>query len=165
MAMQNTVKNPTQDQDQPKAITRERQDVTKWMTEFTAKSGKVATALRMKSVSYLPESGDKKSTFGGIVDGYVDPVSNQPCYFAGRNCEKIAGGVPVRLFGDEADQLTEKLDSPSGMDLMVGLVDGATAAVYRNDSGEVVYLALNAAQLSQRFEWTKGARTIDPQEF
>ncbi len=163
MAMQNTVKN-TESQASA-SVTRERQDVTKWMTEFTARSGKVAKALRFKSVSYLPASGDKKSTFGGIVEGYVDPVSNQPCYFAGRNGEKIAGGVPVRLFGDEADQLVEKLDHPSGMDLMVGLMDGATAAVYRNDSGEVVYLALNAAQLSQRFEWTKGSRTIEPQEF
>ena len=163
MAMQNTVKN-TESQSTA-SVTRERQDVTQWMTEFTARSGKVAKALRLKSVSYLPASGDKKSTFGGIVEGYVDPISKQPCYFAGRNGEKIAGGVPVRLFGDEADQLVEKLDSPSGMDLMVGLAEGATAAVYRNDSGEVVYLALNAAQLSQRFEWTKGSRTIDPQEF
>ena len=164
MAMQNTVKN-TVASESTQSVTRERQDVTQWMTEFTARSGKVAKALRLKSVSYLPASGDKKSTFGGIVEGYVDPVSNQPCYFAGRNGEKIAGGVPVRLFGDEADQLIEKLDSPSGMDLMVGLADGATAAVYRNDSGEVGSLALNAAQLSQRFEWTKGSRTIDPQEF
>ena len=163
MAMQNTVKSESQST--ASVTTRERQDVTQWMTEFTARSGKVAKALRLKSVSYLPASGDKKSTFGGIVEGYVDPISKQPCFFAGRNGEKIAGGVPVRLFGDEADQLIEKLDSPSGMDLMVGLADGATAAVYRNDSGEVVYLALNAAQLSQRFEWTKGARTIDPQEF
>ena len=159
MAMQNT------ESTQSAAVTRERQSITEWMTEFTARSGKVAKALRLKSVSYLPASGDKKSTFGGIVEGYVDPISKQPCFFAGRNGEKIAGGVPVRLFGDEADQLVEKLDHPSGMDLMVGLLDGATAAVYRNDSGEVVYLALNAAQLSQRFEWTKGARTIDPQEF
>lgn len=165
MAMQNTVKNLTQDQTASQAVTRERQDVTQWMTEFTAKSGKVAKALRLKSVSYLPASGDKKSTFGGILEGYIDPVSKQPCYFAGRNGEKIAGGVPVRLFGDEADQLIEKLDAPTGMDLMVGLAEGATAAVYRNDSGEVVYLAMNAAQLSQRFEWTKGARTIEPQEF
>ena len=164
MAMQNTVKN-TVASESTQAVTRERQDVTCWMTEFTAKSGRVAKALRLKSVSYLPASGDKKSTFGGIVEGYIDPVSKQPCYFVGRNGEKIAGGVPVRLFGDEADQLAEKLDSPSGMDLMVGLAEGATAAVYRNDSGEVVYLALNAAQLSQRFEWTKGARTIEPQEF
>ena len=161
MAMQNTVKSEST----ASVTTRERQDVTQWMTEFTARSGRVAKALRLKNVSYLPASGDKKSTFGGIVEGYVDPISKQPCYFTGRNGEKIAGGVPVRLFGDEADQLIEKLDSPSGMDLMVGLVDGATAAVYRNDSGEVVYLALNAAQLSQRFEWTKGSRTIEPQEF
>ena len=165
MAMQNTVKNTVASESTSQSVTRERQDVTRWMTEFTARSGKVAKALRLKSVSYLPASGDKKSTFGGIVEGYIDPVSEQPCYFAGRNGEKIAGGVPVRLFGEEADQLIEKLDSPSGMDLMVGLAEGATAAVYRNDSGEVVYLALNAAQLSQRFEWTKGARTIDPQEF
>ena len=164
MAMQNTVKN-TEAQESTQSVTRERQDVTRWMTEFTAKSGKVAKALRLKSVSYLPASGDKKSTFGGIVEGYVDPISKQPCYFTGRNGEKIAGGVPVRLFGDEADQLIEKLDAPTGMDLMVGLAEGATAAVYRNDSGEVVYLALNAAQLSQRFEWTKGSRTIEPQEF
>ena len=163
MAMQNTVKNT--ESTQSAAVTRERQSITEWMTEFTARSGKVAKALRLKSVSYLPASGDKKSTFGGIVEGYVDPISKQPCFFAGRNGEKIAGGVPVRLFGDEADQLVEKLDHPSGMDLMVGLLDGATAAVYRNDSGEVVYLALNAAQLSQRFEWTKGSRTIEPQEF
>ncbi len=165
MAMQNTVKSSVASESTQSVVTRERQDVTRWMTEFTARSGKVAKALRLKSVSYLPASGDKKSTFGGIVEGYIDPVSEQPCFFAGRNGEKIAGGVPVRLFGDEADQLVEKLDHPSGMDLMVGLMDGATAAVYRNDSGEVVYLALNAAQLSQRFEWTSGARTITPQEF
>ena len=152
MAMQNTIKN--QASTQP---TRERQSLEPWMIEIAGRM-----ALELTNVSYLPASGDKKATFGGLLAGYVDPVTGQPCHFQGRNGELIAGSCPVRLFGPEAEQTYEMLGLRAGQKLALALREGAEASVYRNSEGEVVYLALQASAMTGGFRWSP---TISFEEF
>ena len=154
MAMQNTVKNTVASES---TVTRERQPLAPWMTEVAGRQ-----VLELTSVSYLPANGDKKSTYGGIIANYVDPVSGQKVHFQGRNGELIAGGCPVRLFGGDAEQAYEMLGLRAGQKLALALVEGAEASVYRKDDGEVAYLAINASVLTGAFRWSP---TIQFEEF
>jgi hypothetical protein len=153
--MQNTVK--TASESQSASVTRERQPLAPWMTEVAGRK-----VLELTSVSYLPANGDKKSTYGGILAGYVDPVSGQKVHFHGRNGELIAGGCPVRLFGGDAEQAEAMVGLRAGQKLALALVEGAEASVYRNDDGEVAYLAINASVLTGGYRWSP---TISFEEF
>ena len=155
MAMQNTVKSPTQAQAQ--SVTRERQSLTPWLTEVAGRM-----VLELTSVSYLPASGDKKSTYGGLISNYVDPVSGQQVHFQGRGGEMIAGGCPVRLFGGDAEQVMETAGLRAGQKLALALVEGAEASVYRKEDGEVAYLAIQGSVLAGGFRWSP---TIQLEEF
>ena len=130
-------------------VTRERQPLAPWAE---AVSGH--TVLRLTNVSYLPANGDKKATFGGLIAGYVDPVTGQPCHFEGRNGEIIAGGCPVRLFGGDAEQVITQLDGVRpGEVLLLGITPDADAGVYRKDDGEVAYLAVSGPSLTGAYRW------------
>ena len=155
MAMQNTVKNP---QDQTAStVTRERQPLAPWMTEVAGRN-----VLELTSVSYLPANGDKKSTFGGIISNYVDPVSGSPVHFQGRGGEMIAGGCPVRLFGGDAEQVMETAGLRAGQKLYLAVQPDAEASVYRKEDGEVAYLAIQGTALAGGFRW---AKTVELEEF
>ena len=144
MAMQNTVKTASESQS-----TRERQSLTPWLTEVAGR-----LVLELTSVSFLPANGDKKSTFGGLLANYVDPVTGQKVHFQGRNGEMIAGGCPIRLFGGDAEQAYEMVGLRAGQKLALALNEGAEASVYRNAEGEVVYLALQGGALTGGFRWS-----------
>ena len=156
MAMQNTVKN-TVASESTQSVTRERQSLTPWLTEMAGRQ-----VLELTSVSFLPALGDKKATFGGILQNYVDPVTGQKVHFQGRNGELIAGGCPIRLFGGDAEQAEAMVGIRAGQKLALVLQDGAEASVYRKDDGEVAYLAINASVLTGAFRWSP---TIQFEEF
>ena len=129
--------------------TRERQAVAPWTEEIAGRR-----IIRLSNVSYLPASEGKKATFGGIMAGYVDPVTGQPCHFEGRGGEIIAGGCPVRLFGGDAEQILAQLGGiRAGEQLLLEVTPDATAAVYRKDDGEVAYLALSGSALPGGYRW------------
>lgn len=157
MAMQNTVKNTVASESASQSVTRERQQLAPWLTEVAGRQ-----VLELTSVSYLPASGDKKATFGGILAGYVDPASGQPVHFQGRNGELIAGGCPIRLFGGDAEQAEAMVGLKAGQKLALALQEGAEASVYRKDDGEVAYLAINASVLTGGYRWSP---TIQFEEF
>ena len=154
MAMQHTVKSESQS---TTAVTRERQSLTPWMTEIAGRQ-----VLELTSVSYLPANGDKKSTYGGIIANYVDPVSGQKVHFQGRQGEMIAGGCPIRLFGGDAEQVMETAGLRAGQKLYLAVDQTAEASVYRKDDGEVAYLAIQGSALAGGFRW---AKTVELEEF
>jgi hypothetical protein len=146
MAIANTQKNT---QDQPSTVTtRERQSLTALTVELEG-----GRALQLTNISYLPENSGKKATFGGLVANYIDPVTGQPCHFAGRNGEIIAGGLPVRLFGSDAELAIEALGEAPGHTLLLGVADAVDGAIYRKDDGEVAYAAISIKALTGAFRW------------
>ena len=155
MAMQNTVKE--QSQSTASVTTRERQELAPWMTEVGGRQ-----VLELTNVSYLPASGDKKATFGGLLAGYIDPVTGRPVSFQGRGGEMIAGSCPVRLFGGDAEQVMETVGLRAGQKLALAVDPAAEASVYRRDDGEVAYLAIQSSALTGAFRWSP---TISFEEF
>ena len=130
-------------------VTRERQPLAPWAETVSGH-----TVLRLTNVSFLPANGDKKATFGGLMAGYVDPVTGQPCHFEGRQGEMIAGGCPVRLFGGDAEQVITQLGGVRpGEVLLLGITADADAGVYRKDDGEVAYLAVSGPSLTGAYRW------------
>ena len=130
-------------------VTRERQPLAPWAEQVSGH-----TVLRLTNVSFLPANGDKKATFGGLMAGYVDPVTGQPCHFEGRQGEVIAGGCPVRLFGGDAEQVITQLGGVRpGEVLLLGITADADAGVYRKDDGEVAYLAVSGPSLTGAYRW------------
>lgn len=135
--------------DQSAPVTRERQPLAPWAEQVSGH-----TVLRLTNVSFLPANGDKKATFGGLMAGYVDPVTGQPCHFEGRQGEVIAGGCPVRLFGGDAEQVITQLGGVRpGEVLLLGITADADAGVYRKDDGEVAYLAVSGPSLTGAYRW------------
>ena len=130
-------------------VTRERQPLAPWAEQVSGH-----TIIRLTNVSFLPANGDKKATFGGLMAGYVDPVTGQPCHFEGRQGEVIAGGCPVRLFGGDAEQVITQLGGVRpGEVLLLGITADADAGVYRKDDGEVAYLAVSGPSLTGAYRW------------
>lgn len=139
----------SQSQTASATVTRERQPLAPWAEQVADH-----TVLRLTNVSYLPANGDKKATFGGLMAGYVDPVTGQPCHFEGRQGEMIAGGCPVRLFGGDAEQVITQLGGVRpGEVLLLGITPDADAGVYRKDDGEVAYLAVSGPSLTGAYRW------------
>ena len=139
----------SQSQTDSAITTRERQPLAPWAEQVSGH-----TVLRLTNVSFLPANGDKKATFGGLMAGYVDPVTGQPCHFEGRNGEIIAGGCPVRLFGGDAEQVITQLGGVRpGEVLLLGITADADAGVYRKDDGEVAYLAVSGPSLTGAYRW------------
>lgn len=149
MAASNTAsQTQTAPQTETQQSTRERQSLANLAVAL--EGGK---ALQLTNVSFLPDNGKQKATFGGLVAGYVDPVSGKPCHFSGRNGEVIAGGLPVRLFGTDAELAIEALGEAPGHTLLLGVVDSVDGAIYRKDDGEVAYAALSIKSLTGSFRW------------
>ena len=149
MATRPASSSQSQSQADSAITTRERQPLAPWAEQVSGH-----TVLRLTNVSFLPANGDKKATFGGLLAGYVDPVTGQPCHFEGRNGEIIAGGCPVRLFGGDAEQILDQIGGvrPGEM-LLLGITADADAGVYRKDDGEVAYLAVSGPSLTGAYRW------------
>ena len=142
---------------QPAAESRETQPLAPWAEAYEG-----ATCIRLGFVSYKEANGRFKSTFGGLMAGYVDPVSGQPCFFAGKDGSRIAGSVSVRIFGDEAEQFMLEVGTPGiAEDLMLEIKPDAKVSVYRNDAGEVQYLALRGDQLTLACEYVPSSKKLE----
>ena len=115
---------------------------------------------------YLPAREDgRKATFGGLLAGFTDPVSGQPCLFEGKNGEMIPGSCPVRFFGEDADVLDEGWgERPAGCSFGLALNQGATAAVYRAEDGGIMFLVLGTKDVAQ-CGWVRGAKAPKPKSF
>lgn len=158
--MSNTARQTqTQTQDQAQAQTetttqaesRERMDLTPWLTEIThpTTSEVLGKGLVLDNASHLEESEKGRETAGGLLKGFVDPVSGKPCTFTNAKGEVIVGGCPIRLFQDDAAALIRTIGEPEGKDsqLILLLEAEADAAVYRKESGEVAFLVLRRNQI------------------
>jgi hypothetical protein len=142
---------------QPKTESRETQPLAPWAEAYEG-----ATCIRLSFVSYKEANGKYKSTFGGLMAGYTDPVSGQPCFFVGKDGSRIAGSVSVRIFGDEAEQFMLNVGTPGvAEDLMLEIKPDAKVSVYRNDEGEVQYLALRADQLTLACDYVASSKKLE----
>ncbi len=105
----------TNPETETKAEIRERQPLAPWAEVYEG-----ATCIRLGYVSFKEANGKYKATYGGLMAGYVDPVSGQPCFFAGKDGSRIAGSVSVRLFDGEAEQFLSEVGlTEVGEDLML----------------------------------------------
>ncbi len=142
---------------QPAAESRETQPLAPW-----AQSYEGAQVIRLSFVSYKEANGKYKSTFGGLMAGYTDLVSGQPCFFVGKDGSRIAGSVSVRIFGDEAEQFMMEIGTPGiAEDLLLEIKPDAKVSVYRNTEGEVQYLALRADQLTLACEYVPSSKKLE----
>ena len=147
----------TNPETETKTESRETQPLAPW-----AQSYEGAQVIRLSFVSYKEANGKFKSTFGGLMAGYVDPVSGQPCFFAGKDGSRIAGSVSVRIFGDEAEQFMLEVGTPGvAEDLLLEIKPDAKVSVYRNAEGEVQYLALRADQLTLACEYVPSSKKLE----
>ena len=142
---------------QPKAEARETQPLAPWTEAYEG-----AQVIRLGYVKFKESNGKFKATYGGLMAGYVDPVSGQPCFFAGKDGSRIAGSVSVRLFDGEAEQFLNEVGlTAAGEDLLLEIKPDAKVSVYRNDAGEVQYLALRADQLTLACEYVPSSKKLE----
>ena len=151
--MSNTARN-TQTQDQTQTETkavRERMSIAPWLTEIThPTTGEViGKGLVLDNASHLLKSDKGRETFGGMINGFIDPKTQRPCMFTNDKGESIVGKCPVRLFEDDAAALERTVGEPVGKDsqLVLLLSDGADAAVYRKEDDSVSVLVLRRSQI------------------
>lgn len=154
--MSNTARNlnpqtETQPQAETQTESRERMSLEKFVQDITHPvTGEVlGKGLVLDNASHLEESEKGRETAGGLLKGFVDLVSGKPCTFTNAKGEVIVGGCPIRLFQDDAAALIRTIGEPEGKDsqLILLLEDGADAAVYRKESGEVAFLVLRRNQI------------------
>ena len=142
---------------QPAAESREKQPLAPWTEDFNG-----AQVIRLGYVKFKESNGKFKATYGGLMAGYVDPISGQPCFFAGKDGSRIAGSVSVRLFDGEAEQFLNEIGlTAAGEDLLLEIKPDAQVSVYRNEEGEVQYLALKADQLTLATEFVSSAKKLE----
>lgn len=134
--------------------TREVMALAPFIADHVMRNKDVVTgALSLANVSYLPANDEQKSTYGGLLQGFIDPVSGKPCSFTGRDGQVVIGGCPVRLFGDDADFCEDELGLEPASTLHLGIKPDAAARVYRKDDGTVAFLAIRLADLNGEFGW------------
>jgi len=146
MAIANTQKK-TQDQPETQSK-RERMALAPWLKQLRGR-----TVIDMKAVSYLPANGQYKSVYGGIMDGFVDPVTNTVCKFTAKDGSLVDGGVPIKFYGADAEVLLERAGLKHGYVLNLEVDDTVEAAVYRKDDGEVAYLAVQGHFVKKGKSW------------
>ena len=148
---------PINPETETKAEAREKQPLAPWTETYEG-----AQVIRLGYVKFKESNGKFKSTYGGLMAGYVDPVSGQPCFFAGKDGSRIAGSVSVRLFDGEAEQFLNEVGlTAAGEDLLLEIKPDAQVSVYRNEEGEVQYLALKADQLTLATEFVSSAKKLE----
>jgi len=149
-----TNRSQAQSQSTTAAQTRETMPLAQFLADHTMRNSEVVTgALSLSNVSYLPANEDQKSTFGGLLQGFVDPVTGKPCSFVGRDGVAVIGGCPVRLFGEDADFCEEQLGIEPASVLHLGIKADAQGRVYRKEDGTVSFLAIRLADLNGEFGW------------
>lgn len=142
---------------QPAAESRERQPLAPWTEVYEG-----ATCIRLSFVSFKEANGKFNSTYGGLMANYVDPKTGKPCFFVGKDGSRIAGSVSVRLFGSEAEQFVMEVGLPGlAQDLLLEIKPDAHVSVYRNEEGEVQYLALRGDQLTLACEYVPSSKKLE----
>ena len=151
--MSNTARN-TQTTDQPQSetkVARERMDLAPWLTDIAHPvTGEViGRGLVLDNASHLHASEKGRETFGGMIPGFVDPVTQKPCMFTNDKGETIVGKCPVRLFEDDATALERTVGEPVGKDsqLVLLLAPESDVAVYRKEDESVAFLVLRRNQV------------------
>ena len=152
--MSNTARNTqpqTETQTETQIESRERMGLEKFVQDITHPiTGEVlGKGLVLDNASHLEESEKGRETAGGLLKGFVDPVSGKPCTFTNAKGEVIVGGCPVRLFQDDAAALIRTIGEPEGKDsqLILLLEAEADAAVYRKEDESVAFLVLRRNQI------------------
>jgi hypothetical protein len=128
--------------------TRERQSLSAYTNPLEE-----GMALTLKGVRFLPANGELKAAFGGILDGFVDELTGETPSFVGKNGDVISGGLPVRLYGAEAELAHSALGLEVGQRLLLGVKPDVSAAIYRGADGSVAYAVLPITALTGKARW------------
>lgn len=154
--MANTARNlnpqtETETQPQAEKAARERMSLSPWLQDIShPMTGEViGRGLVLDNASHLQASDKGRETFGGMIPGFVDPVTKKACMFTNDKGESIVGKCPVRLFEDDAAALERTVGEPVGKDsqLVLLLAPEADAAVYRKEDESVAFLVLRRNQV------------------
>ena len=130
----NTNTNPT-------TPTAER--VSASTVEIVSPSGEVVgMGWLLSHPSYLPtntETGQQAVMSGLLpVGAFVDPATGAGITFVGKDGEVREGGLPVRLYGRDAEMIAAGLGEPSSNTQLLAIVPTAsdTLRLYRGPEGE-----------------------------
>lgn len=138
------------------------------LVQYMTKSGEARIAVRLHSLSYLPEkiSEDGKvqtARFGGFLSEFTDPETGA---VYGTNRDSVA----LQFFGKAAEDLKviiDKLDDPK-RDAVLLAVNGDPAtlqcSVHRNEDGSVRQLAVGTREFRGNFKKLVAAPPADVTE-
>ena len=128
---------------------RERMDLSAHLVDLHDQGGNVVgKGFVLDSPSHLVATEDHKETFGGLLKGFIDPVSGKPCTFVSKTTgEEITGGLSIRLFDEDAEALVDHLGAAPAKAQLHLLVTDANAAIYRKEDGTVAYAAFRLNQI------------------
>ena len=166
MSKQQNTAQQAQAQDQTQtAQQRERISLDAFLSDLASpETGEVlCQGLALEYASFLPAREDgRKATMSGLLMGFVDPVTGNPCHFEGKNGELLPGGCPIRFFGEDAEVMTDLLgERPAGLSLGLELQPEASASVYRAEDGSVLFLVLGTKDVINA-GWVRGQKVRVP---
>ena len=111
--------------------------------EIVSPSGEVVgMGWLLSHPSYLPtntETGQQAVMSGLLpVGAFVDPATGAGITFTGKDGEVREGGLPVRLYGRDAEMIAAGLGEPSSNTQLLAIVPTAadTLRLYRGPEGE-----------------------------
>jgi len=91
----------------------------------------------LSKVTYLPQSGEKKSVYSGFLAGVESTfVDSEGVVVTHSKC-------PIRFFGSDAEDLFAVCGVIPGHRLEIDLVEGSEFYLYRLESGELAFMALS----------------------
>ena len=125
----------------PTVATAERVAAT--MTDIVAPSGEVVgQGWVLSHPSYLPlnsETGQQAVLSGLLPAGaFVDPATGKGVSFVGKDGAAREGGLPVRLYGRDAELVVSGLGEPNSNTQLLAIVPVASDVLrlYRGPEGE-----------------------------
>jgi len=158
MAKKNTAtQTQAQDQTQQQAASAELIALTTLpLIEYVTKAGEARKAVRLHSVSYLPEKiGEdgkvQTARFGGFLGEWSDPATGE---VYGLNRDSVA----LQFFGHAAEELKSIIDhlADPKRDAILLAVNGAPetlfASVHRDATGRVKQLAVGTREFRGNFK-------------
>ena len=129
--------NPTN----PTAPTAER--VSAKMVDIIAPTGEVVgQGWVLSHPSFLPVNSEtgQQAVFSGLLPAgsFVDPATGRGVSFTGKDGVEREGGLPVRLYGRDAEMVAAGLGDPSSNTQLLAIVPVAadTLRLYRGPEGE-----------------------------
>ena len=154
-----TSTSATQAQDQTQQQTASAELIaltTLPLVEYTTGAGEKRQAVRLHSISYLPERvGEdgkaQSSRFGGFISEMTDPVTGE---VRGRERDS----VPLQFFGHAAEELKSIIDhlADPRRDAILLAINGDPAqlfaSVHRDATGRVKQLAVGTREFRGNFK-------------